>query len=103
MLLLLFTNNSKILKRIALLTKLNYFLSFSRVVAGICYWPWTRCSLAEYSLALSKYEGYLASKFPEKLITYLCKNSRETEEVISCNPSRPPFDVYLQDTSLKFK
>ena len=44
--------------------KENYFLGFSSVVAGLCYWPWSRCILAEYNLALSKYEGYLVSKFP---------------------------------------
>ena len=39
-------------------------LGFSRVVKRICSCSCSRCILAEYGLALDKYEGYLASKFP---------------------------------------
>ena len=37
-----------------------YFLGFSRFVKKIC----SHCILADYNLALNKYEGDLASKFP---------------------------------------
>ena len=44
-----------------------YFIGFSGVVTRICSRPCSWCILAEYNLALNKFEGYLASKFTLEL------------------------------------
>ena len=56
--------NSECNEQFFLTQKNMYFLGFSRVVTGICSQPCSCCKLAEYNLALNKYEGFLTSKFP---------------------------------------
>ena len=60
-----------------------YFLSYSKIVTGICSRPCSHCILAEYNLSCYKYENtWQASFLKSQEQAYQGNNSGETQELL---------------------